>query len=61
MKCPKCSTENKSDAKFCGECGNKLELECVQCGSKNIPGNKNIPNLNSDRIPLDSLLSLLKI
>ena len=40
MKCPKCSADNKDEAKFCGECGNKFELKCVQCGSKNLPGNK---------------------
>ena len=32
MKCPKCEFENKEDAKFCLECGERLELKCPQCG-----------------------------
>ena len=26
MKCPKCGFENKEDARFCKECGNKLSM-----------------------------------
>ncbi len=32
MKCPKCQFENREGAKFCLECGMKLELNCPQCG-----------------------------
>jgi class 3 adenylate cyclase len=32
MKCPKCEYENKEGAKFCIECGEKLEVKCPQCG-----------------------------
>lgn len=32
MKCPKCQSENREGAKFCLECGEKLELVCPQCG-----------------------------
>jgi class 3 adenylate cyclase/tetratricopeptide (TPR) repeat protein len=32
MKCPTCQTDNKEGAKFCIECGHKLELKCPQCG-----------------------------
>jgi len=32
MKCPKCQFENKEDANFCLECGEKFEKECSQCG-----------------------------
>lgn len=32
MKCPKCQFENREGAKFCLECGEKLELDCHQCG-----------------------------
>ena len=32
MKCPKCQFENREGAKFCIECGKKLELDCPQCG-----------------------------
>lgn len=32
MKCPQCQFENREDAKFCLECGMKLEIDCPQCG-----------------------------
>ncbi len=35
MKCPKCESDNKERAKFCGKCGAKLALVCAQCGSEN--------------------------
>jgi len=40
MKCPKCQFENREEAKFCKECGNKLERTCSQCGSMNPLGSK---------------------
>ncbi len=40
MKCPECQFENREGAKFCKECGNKLELACPQCGNAYIPGTK---------------------
>jgi class 3 adenylate cyclase len=40
MKCPKCQTENKNEAKFCNECGTKLEVACPECGNLNRPGSK---------------------
>ena len=40
MKCPKCQFENDDGAKFCNECGHKLELACPQCGKVNQPGSK---------------------
>jgi class 3 adenylate cyclase/predicted ATPase len=40
MKCPKCQFDNREDAKFCKECGNKLELACPQCGNAYTPGTK---------------------
>jgi hypothetical protein len=40
MKCPKCQFDNPSDAKFCNECGSKLELVCTQCSKSNTPGSK---------------------
>jgi len=33
MKCPKCSFENPPQARFCIECGCRVELACLQCGS----------------------------
>ncbi|MBL7177909.1 MAG: AAA family ATPase [Desulfobacteraceae bacterium] len=40
MKCPKCQFENRESAKFCKECGNKLEIPCSKCGNINEPGSK---------------------
>jgi class 3 adenylate cyclase/predicted ATPase len=31
MKCPKCEYENNEGAKYCIECGAKLEIECPHC------------------------------
>ncbi len=40
MKCPKCQFDNPEDAKFCNECGNKLEIACSACGKMNPLGSK---------------------
>jgi class 3 adenylate cyclase len=40
MQCPNCQFENPVDAKFCNECGRKLELVCTQCNKTNPPGSK---------------------
>ena len=40
MECPKCQFENREGAKFCKECGHKLELACPQCGNIYTPGTK---------------------
>jgi len=32
MKCSKCEFENRATAKFCLNCGGKLEMICPQCG-----------------------------
>ena len=40
MKCPKCQFENLKEAKFCNECGCKLELACPECNKPNPPGSK---------------------
>ena len=34
MRCPKCQFDNRAEAKFCKECGTKLELACPECGAK---------------------------
>jgi class 3 adenylate cyclase/tetratricopeptide (TPR) repeat protein len=39
MECPKCQTDNREGAKFCGKCGTKFSLVCPQCDSENFPGN----------------------
>jgi len=40
MKCSKCGFENVEGAKFCNECGSKIEVICHSCGKKNPPGSK---------------------
>ena len=40
VRCAACQHENAPDAKFCGECGARLERACPRCGQKNPPGNK---------------------
>jgi class 3 adenylate cyclase/tetratricopeptide (TPR) repeat protein len=35
MKCPKCQIEILEGAKFCSECGSKLETTCSACGKIN--------------------------
>ncbi len=35
MKCPACQFVNPEGAKFCNECGSKLELACPECGKVN--------------------------
>ena len=40
MKCPKCQFDNPEGAKFCNECGNKLEMMCPSCGRINPLGSK---------------------
>ncbi|MGD8948163.1 MAG: adenylate/guanylate cyclase domain-containing protein, partial [Desulfobacterales bacterium] len=40
MNCPKCQFENPEGAKFCVECGNKIEIICHSCSSNNSPSFK---------------------
>ena len=40
MKCARYQFENLEGAKFCGECGTKLEIKCQSCGKENPPTNK---------------------
>src|SRR5262245_23452826 len=32
MKCPRCHAHNRDDAKFCEDCGGRLETVCRSCG-----------------------------
>ncbi len=34
VRCPKCSTDNSAGAKFCAECGARLDLLCPACGAE---------------------------
>ena len=40
MKCPKCQFNNADDAKFCNECGQRLESVCPACSKVNKYGSK---------------------
>jgi ribosomal protein L40E len=40
MKCPECQFENPEGAKFCNQCGKKIELTCQECGKLNPPGSR---------------------
>jgi len=32
FRCPKCGTVTSANLKFCSECGEALDIECVDCG-----------------------------
>jgi hypothetical protein len=40
VKCPKCHFENQEGAMFCNECGEKLEVTCLEFGKVNPLGSK---------------------
>ncbi len=51
MKCPQCQEENFAGAKFCNNCGARLELVCQACSHPNLPGSR---FCNDCGKPLDS-------
>ena len=40
MECPACGFLNLEEARFCNQCGTKLEKSCPACGQVNPPGSK---------------------
>ena len=40
MRCPKCGTDNRENAKFCSECATPFRAKCSQCGAENSLGAK---------------------
>jgi class 3 adenylate cyclase/tetratricopeptide (TPR) repeat protein len=40
MSCPQCQHPNPATAKFCNNCGAKLELACAACGHGNASGSR---------------------
>src|SRR6185295_11933048 len=40
MQCPQCRHVNPSGAKFCGECGARLQALCPACQAINPPANR---------------------
>jgi len=49
MKCPQCQFENPEDAKFCNECGSKLEIVCSEWGKTNKPGGQRVSLSGTDK------------
>ena len=40
MKCPRCQADNDAGARFCEDCGARLEAACPSCGTPVTPGKK---------------------
>jgi predicted amidophosphoribosyltransferase len=40
MTCPRCKVETDEGARFCEECGARLETVCPGCGAPVMPGKK---------------------
>src|SRR5262245_13237340 len=40
MQCPQCQHDNPVSARFCNDCGAKLDATCPQCGQANPPGSR---------------------
>ena len=40
MRCPRCQAENDIGARFCEDCGARLEAACPSCGTPVTPGKK---------------------
>ena len=40
MRCAKCNTDNADGAKFCAECGARLDAQCPSCGASHPPDAK---------------------
>jgi class 3 adenylate cyclase/predicted ATPase len=64
MICPKCQSDNELGAKFCNECGTKLEIACPECGKTNRPDSKfcnecglklTLPSGSSPKLPPQDL------
>ena len=52
MLCPKCQFENREGAKFCVDCGTKLEINCSNCSHLNPPASKFCEECGSELILL---------
>jgi class 3 adenylate cyclase/tetratricopeptide (TPR) repeat protein len=52
MQCPKCQFENPEGSKFCGGCGQIIDLRCQECGAKNPADNKFCNECGSDLRPV---------
>jgi rRNA maturation endonuclease Nob1 len=72
MRCPKCQFEILEGAKFCNECGSKLEITCSACGKKNPLNSKfciecghkitiSFPEQPSKRLSFDEKLAKIQL
>src|SRR3954453_2635996 len=44
MQCAQCQAKNPDRARFCEDCGARLEFKCPHCGETATPGNKFSPS-----------------
>ena len=40
MECPRCHQENRTEARFCEDCGAPLAVKCPSCGAALTAGKK---------------------
>src|SRR5688572_33252422 len=40
MQCPQCQSENPERARFCEDCGTRLEFKCPHCSEAATPGKR---------------------
>ena len=59
MECPQCAFANPDIAKFCGQCGKKLEQICSECNSPNPSQFKFCSECGSDLIARKAALKEL--
>jgi class 3 adenylate cyclase/tetratricopeptide (TPR) repeat protein len=62
MQCPECQFDNLAGAKFCNECGSKLDITCPNCSNLNPAGSKFCNecghNLSQSDVPREATDSL---
>ncbi len=54
MACPTCGTENRSERRFCAQCGHPLDRPCPACTALNEPGSRFCGTCGSALAPGDS-------
>ncbi|MBI2947010.1 MAG: AAA family ATPase, partial [Verrucomicrobia bacterium] len=52
MRCPTCQHENTPAAKFCSQCGTRLEHPCPSCGAVNAAGSNFCDQCGQSLLPL---------
>ena len=59
ITCPDCGFTNKSDARFCGDCGKKLIKYCINCGMETLLDTKFCTNCGKDAFSSDGYKSVI--